>query len=337
MHQAVQWADEVEQLLALGLTPRSRATTMPSRPLRPMPELKMFVKRRCESVLAQLAGKLEGHIYGRPAPAPPPPLPPPPKLVLTGPQPTVNMPPKPPPVVKPTAPATRPALRTTSRSAAAGPAASSKESRRLARLQALAATRPALAARFGNGNVASRNAPATTRPVVGLALVKPRIVQTPRPAVAPRPRPRLIQPGVSYVVRGIDTDRDSQISEDELLLAIRVFYYAVGGSNADKLSEDDIVRGIDRIYTLLEYSWIAPLPGSEPPAPPVDPTKPPRPAVAFARAILKAADTDGDGRLSLVEAMVGAKKWLRESDANHDGLLSSREFGEGMDRLVPRP
>lgn len=81
MRTVVAMAEEAarQPIVVNGTT--TQPATMPSRPLRPMPELTRYVARRVDSVLGQLAGTVEGWSPGERRPEGPPPPPPPPRMI----------------------------------------------------------------------------------------------------------------------------------------------------------------------------------------------------------------------------------------------------------------
>jgi len=272
MQGIVGRAEEAERKVATG------PTSMPARPLRPMPELKRFISRRVESVLGQLEGTVEGYVPGKARPAAPP--------LRAG-----------PPVMVPTP-----------------------------------VGRVFKAAREGAGRLGvGKRVDVTTRPVGWTAEKNQREGE----AAARKRSERLVRQTnavVPVLLRAIDPDRSGGVSLDELTDGVRVLYYAVGGSSASVLDEAGIARGLGRLADLLDTGRIEPLAGNVV----VAEGEESRPSVLWGKAIAKEADGDGDGRVTLSEAIRAARKWFGETDKDGDRELNSRELETGMDRLMPR-
>lgn len=108
----------------------------------------------------------------------------------------------------------------------------------------------------------------------------------------------------------------------------RAFFVLVERPRAETIPADAVARNLDRAGNIMNTSYIAPLGG---PA-----TMPSGPSSTWAAAINKHVDSDGDGRLTIVEAVKTVEAWFDQSDENHDGFLSTKELGDGLDSVVPR-
>jgi spore coat protein CotH len=239
---------------------RQSPSTMPTRLVRPMPDLKTFVTQRAQSVVGQLDGTV--HAFGQTPPKPPT-----------------------------TAPAVRPA-----------PVVSRP-------VQATPTTRPVLLNQ------------ATTRATT------PRAPLPPKPPPPP-PRRKTPTPLAPALLRAVDGDRDGQAANREIVDLVRVFFVMVAGPRASSIHADAVAIHLDRAVDILDTARVAPL-GN--PA-----TQPSAPSAAWADVIVKQVDADGDGRLSIDEAVRAAQTWFDQSDQDRNGMLSSQELGDGLDRLAPR-
>jgi enterochelin esterase-like enzyme len=58
-----------------------------------------------------------------------------------------------------------------------------------------------------------------------------------------------------------------------------------------------------------------------------------RPGTVLARALMKRADTNKDGKLTVDEVVAAAKQFFQECDKDSKGTLDERQIAEGIDRL----
>jgi uncharacterized protein (TIGR03067 family) len=61
------------------------------------------------------------------------------------------------------------------------------------------------------------------------------------------------------------------------------------------------------------------------------------PGAALASAIMKRADTNKDGKLTLDEVVAAATQFFKECDKDNTGTLDERQIAEGINRLLPAP
>jgi enterochelin esterase-like enzyme len=61
------------------------------------------------------------------------------------------------------------------------------------------------------------------------------------------------------------------------------------------------------------------------------------PGKAIATAIMKRADTDKDGKLTLDEFLAAAKQLFNEADKDNKGTVDEKQLAEAINRLVPAP
>jgi enterochelin esterase-like enzyme len=59
------------------------------------------------------------------------------------------------------------------------------------------------------------------------------------------------------------------------------------------------------------------------------------PGKALATAIMKRADTDQDGKLTLDEFLAAAKQVFKEADKDHKGTVDEQQLAEAINRLMP--
>jgi len=58
---------------------------------------------------------------------------------------------------------------------------------------------------------------------------------------------------------------------------------------------------------------------------------------AVAKLIIKEADANKDGRVTLDELLAAARKTFKQADRGSNGLLDERQVAETMIRLLPAP
>ena len=282
--------------------------SMPAANAKTRAELKPFVAARVQSVLDQLDGRVQGDpVYGRP---------PPPKPVIAVPKPilSVKLPglpaprPTPPAVVAPK-PTTRAAMTATTRPAA-GP---------VVRASVVPTTRPAIAA--------------TTRPAIAkspVAAIAPP--KAPAPVVTKPPRVLPPNPQAQLLLSNTDIEHDGQLSRQELTDATKHLYIIHGWTHRGPVDEASLAATFDHIGRLLD----AFPPSTDDSVAPLDPLRP-RPALAWAKAIMQRADVKQTGQVTLDDLLAAADRMFDEADVNHDGFVNIREIGAFMDVLVPRP
>ncbi|MFI5380332.1 MAG: CotH kinase family protein [Tepidisphaerales bacterium] len=301
--------------------------SMPVGNARARAELKPFVAARVQSVLDQLAGRVEGDpVGGRPS-KPVIQLPKPVLSVrlpaLPAPRPTtqpVIVAPKPEPVNVTQKPTTRPAIAATTRPAVAKPLPAPAVAP--AAVAPKPTTRPAIAA--------------TTRP----AVAKPSPAAQAPPPKVPAPvvpdkrntRPFTPNPVAQLLLNNIDVDRDGQLTREEVADAAKHLFIAHGWMHRGPVDATSLAATLDHLGRLLD-----PFPPStDDTAAPLDPLRP-RPALTWARAIVQRADVNKTGQVTLEDLLAAANRMFDEADANHDGVLNGREIGAFLDQLVPRP
>lgn len=263
---------------------------------RTRPPLRTFIEDRVRSVLGQLEGQALGWVPGE-RPPPKPAWPPP----LPPPKPAVVAKPAPPAVAqKPTTPAVahKPPVSHASTTLPAGPA-------------------PAIA-----------HKPPSVSPPPPPPPPRPPVV-TPKPPPPPKPP----HPAAALMIRNLDADRDGLLARHEMLDAVRLFFHAAGRGADGTMGEDLLADTLDKIGDLLELNPTPRDPVADK-APDAQPHA--RPAIVWARALLKAADiAEGEG-IGLSESLSLMGKLFEEADANNDGLLNQKEISDALDRIVPR-
>lgn len=331
--------------------------SMPSGSIQPRAELKPFVTARIQSVLDQLAGKIEGDPVGgrprtsKPAPAAAPKPPPPPVKVTSTPTTPAPKPPAPPEKATPASKPAPPPVKapTTQAIKAAAP---------LLRLLAVAMT-AAVAAPAASKSVAATTQPgrvdqraSATQPAAkkAAALTPPpkgtppkKVVTPPQKQVTPpqkhvTPPPKPIRPAppprihpLAYLVlNNIDCDRDGQLNRHEVADATKHLFMAHGRTGRSVVDEVSLAGTLDYLGGLLN-----PFPPSvDDMAPQEDPRRP-RPALTWAAAVVAHADTAKKGHATLADLLAATERLFDQADANHDGLLSIREVSASMDSLLP--
>jgi spore coat protein CotH len=147
------------------------------------------------------------------------------------------------------------------------------------------------------------------------------------PPGGPGGRPGGFGPG-NFMARPLlavlDSDKDGKLSKDELVAGARKFFRDCDMDGAGKLDEKALAAGLNRLF----------------PAPPGGRGGPRGgfgPGTFLAGAILRRADADKDGRVTLDELVAAAEALFRECDKDNKGKLDEPAVAAGINRLFPPP
>jgi len=179
-----------------------------------------------------------------------------------------------------------------------------------------------------------------------------RRMPPPRPAPRPagrfnlvRPAPTPVRPAATSaaqtalnsaavvsrtLIQNIDAERDAVISREEAESAVRLFFLAAEPPGQKGMNEHELARGFDRMDRLLD-PYVVPL-GPDGKRPLDD--DPDRPSVMWARIVMKQADADRDGRVSLQEMLAAVARFVISSDLTRDKALNQRELLSALERLA---
>lgn len=135
--------------------------------------------------------------------------------------------------------------------------------------------------------------------------------------------PGFFGPGDAFqklLLQALDTDKDGKLTKDELAAGVKQFFTAADKDQKGALTEAQIAAELNRIL----------------PRPPGRPGGPPAgfgPGNPFAGAILRRADTNKDGKVSLPELAAAAEGLFKESEKSKDGKLDETELDSGIRSL----
>jgi spore coat protein H len=150
------------------------------------------------------------------------------------------------------------------------------------------------------------------------------------------------------VLEAADTDNDGKLSLGELRSAVKKFFKECDKDKKDSLDEKMLAAGINRVLP-RPPGFGGPPPGGGPGRPPGGgPGGPGRPGAPppgggfgmgnfYAGAIIRLADANKDGKVTLDELLAAAEKLFKEVDTSKDGKLNEKELGEGLNRLFAPP
>lgn len=127
-----------------------------------------------------------------------------------------------------------------------------------------------------------------------------------------------------HAFEAADADGDGNVSADEVVArAVPMFFESGPRKGKQAIGELDIWGALVGVLpTVADASDPAPRAKRQEPAEPI------------ANALLFEGDRDLDGKLAQEEVRGLARRWVRESDLDDDGLLDPQEFGAGLGRLI---
>lgn len=123
------------------------------------------------------------------------------------------------------------------------------------------------------------------------------------------------------LLAALDTDKDGKVSRDELIAGARQFFAACDKDKTGKLDEKAVADGVNRL--LLPPAEVGPPKGG--------------PGLPVARTIMKRADTDKDGKLTLDEFVAAAETLFKELDKDKKGALDEAALAAGINLLFGLP
>jgi spore coat protein H len=126
----------------------------------------------------------------------------------------------------------------------------------------------------------------------------------------------------------LDTDKDGKVSKDEWMAAAKKFFNDCDKDKAGKLDDKALAEGLNKLFP--------PPPGFGPPK-----KEGPKggfgPGQALAGSIMKRADTNKDGKVSLDEFVAAAEILFMECDKDKKGKLDEPALAAGINMLFPQP
>jgi hypothetical protein len=140
------------------------------------------------------------------------------------------------------------------------------------------------------------------------------------------------------LLEALDTDKDGQVTKDELVAGARKFFAACDVKKQGKIDEKALAEGLNRIFPQP--------PGFGPPgAGPGGPGGGPGgfggpgggPGAVLASAVVRRAGTDIDGSMSLDKLLAAAEALFKECDKDKKGKLDESGLAAGINLLFPPP
>ena len=131
------------------------------------------------------------------------------------------------------------------------------------------------------------------------------------------------------IIETADTDKDGNLSPREASKAAEKFVREADAKKKGSVDADALGQAINR--------QLGPPPGFGPDGPPPGPGGGFGPGTFLAPAIVQAADTDKDGRLSPAEAAKAAEKFIRDADTKKKGSLDNDSLAQAMNQRMGPP
>jgi hypothetical protein len=127
----------------------------------------------------------------------------------------------------------------------------------------------------------------------------------------------------------LDTDKDGKLSKDELTAGVKQFFKDCDRDGKGTVDEKQLAEGLNRLFP-------AP-PGFGPPG--GGPGRPGRfgPGTMMAGNVLKRADADRDGKVTLPELTAAAEALFQEADKEKKGKLDEKGVATAINLLAPPP
>jgi outer membrane protein assembly factor BamB/Ca2+-binding EF-hand superfamily protein len=133
-------------------------------------------------------------------------------------------------------------------------------------------------------------------------------------------------PMAKSLLAALDTDKDGKVTKDELMAGIKKFFADVDKDKKGKLDEKQLAEGINRIMPQPRgFGGGGRRPGNF------------GAGTRFAAAIVKRADTDKDGKVTLAELLSAAEAVFKEVDKDKKDKLDETAVASGINLVSPMP
>ncbi len=129
------------------------------------------------------------------------------------------------------------------------------------------------------------------------------------------------------LLEALDGDKDGKLTKDEVVAGVKKFFKDNSKPKKDAMDEAQLAEAINRIFP-------------RPPGfPGGGPGGQPRfgPGNFLAGAIVRRADADKDGKVTLEELLAAAEKLFKEADKDKNGKLDMTELQGAVTLLMPAP
>lgn len=129
-----------------------------------------------------------------------------------------------------------------------------------------------------------------------------------------------------------DANRDGKLSKEELTEAARRLFARWDIGKKNSLDEKALADGLNTLLPGSPGLPDGPPPGERPGGPVFG-----GPGTLFAGAIMRRADADKDGRVTLAEFVAAAESLFKQCDRDKNNLLDEDEIAAGLNLLMPVP
>ncbi len=151
-------------------------------------------------------------------------------------------------------------------------------------------------------------------------------------------------PGMFFarpLLEALDTDKNGKISKEELVAGAKKLFADSDKDKKGKIDEKALAEGLSRVFPAPPGFGPPGGPGGPPPGGPMPPGPGGPmmfgPVPVLATAIMKRANADKDGTITLAKLVAAAEAMFKECDKDKNGSLDEGEITAGINMLFPPP